>query len=72
MRFTATSLAGAYVIELEVQRDERGAFARSFDRREFEARGLNPNIAQCNLSITDRRGTLRGLHYQAADRKSVV
>lgn len=66
MKLHPTPLAGAYEIELEVQRDERGSFARSFDRAAFEAHGLEPTVAQCNISVTDRKGTLRGLHYQAA------
>jgi dTDP-4-dehydrorhamnose 3,5-epimerase len=44
--------------------DERGFFARSFCAREFEARGLDPRVAQCNISFNRRRGTLRGLHFQ--------
>ena len=66
MIFRATSLAGAYVIEAERLEDERGFFARSFCRREFEAQGLVPDLVQCNISFNRRRGTLRGLHYQAA------
>jgi dTDP-4-dehydrorhamnose 3,5-epimerase len=66
MRFTATPLAGAYVVEPERLEDERGFFARTFCRREFAAHGLNPDLVQCSLSYTARAGTLRGLHYQAA------
>lgn len=66
MRFVETRLPGAFVLETEPIRDERGFFARTFCQREFEARGLDPRIAQCNLSYNRRRGTLRGMHYQAA------
>src|ERR1700677_190238 len=66
MRFLQTPLAGACVIELEEIEDERGWFARSFDPQEFAAHGLDPAIAQCNVSFNARCGTLRGLHYQAA------
>ncbi len=65
MRFEQTPLGGAWVIELEELGDERGWFARTFDVEEFQARGLNPAIVQCNTSFNPRRGTLRGLHYQA-------
>src|SRR5947207_126414 len=44
--------------------DERGFFARSFCRREFAELGLNPNVAQCNVSFNLKRGTLRGMHFQ--------
>ena len=46
MKFTETPIAGAYVIELEPQRDERGWFARTFDRAEFERLGLEPAVVQ--------------------------
>jgi dTDP-4-dehydrorhamnose 3,5-epimerase len=65
MRFEQTVLAGAWVIELDRLEDERGWFARCFDVDEFQMRGMNPVVAQCNLSFNRRKGTLRGLHYQA-------
>jgi dTDP-4-dehydrorhamnose 3,5-epimerase len=58
-------LAGAFLIELDRLEDERGYFARTFCRDEFVQHGLCADIAQCNLSSNRRRGTLRGLHYQA-------
>lgn len=65
MRFTETPLAGAFVIELELLRDDRGFFARTFDVEEFRRHGLEPAVVQCNTSFNERAGTLRGLHYQA-------
>jgi dTDP-4-dehydrorhamnose 3,5-epimerase len=65
MRFEESPLPGVWVIELDPLSDERGWFARSFDIDEFTARGLDMNVVQCNASFTPRRGTLRGLHYQA-------
>ncbi len=64
MIFTETPLKGAYIIELEPHMDERGFFARTFCRCEFEKHGLNAEIAQCNLSFSPRSGTLRGMHFQ--------
>ena len=66
MLFTETRLKGAYIIVPERIEDERGFFARTWDQREFAARGLNTSLAQCNISYNTRRGTLRGMHYQAA------
>jgi dTDP-4-dehydrorhamnose 3,5-epimerase len=66
MRFHETKLPGAYVIELDLQRDERGFFARSFCQEEFAAYGLARSFVQSSVSYTRRRGTLRGMHYQAA------
>jgi dTDP-4-dehydrorhamnose 3,5-epimerase len=65
MRFAETPLAGVWVIELDLLGDERGWFARTFGAEEFEARGLNPAVVQCNASFNARRDTLRGMHYQA-------
>lgn len=53
------------MIEPERLGDERGWFARTFDREQFCARGLNPDVVQCNTSYNPRRDTLRGMHYQA-------
>jgi dTDP-4-dehydrorhamnose 3,5-epimerase len=66
MLFTETRLQGAYIIDPERIEDERGFFARTWDRHEFASHGLNTNLAQCNISYNARRGTLRGMHYQAA------
>jgi dTDP-4-dehydrorhamnose 3,5-epimerase len=59
-------LPGVWVIELEPIADERGFFARSWCRHEWEARSLNPALSQCNISFNHHCGTLRGLHWQAA------
>jgi dTDP-4-dehydrorhamnose 3,5-epimerase len=64
MIFTETNLNGAFIIELEKIEDERGFFARSWDKKEFEKYGLNPNLMQCNISFNTKRGTLRGMHFQ--------
>jgi dTDP-4-dehydrorhamnose 3,5-epimerase len=65
MIFKETPLPGAFMIELEPVEDDRGSFARSFCRHEFEARGLSPDVVQCNISRNRRRGTLRGMHFQS-------
>lgn len=66
MKFHATPLAGAYLIEQERRGDDRGFFARAFCRREFEATGLITEFVQTNNSLSAKKGTLRGLHYQLA------
>jgi dTDP-4-dehydrorhamnose 3,5-epimerase len=65
MIFTELALKGVYLIEPERREDERGFFDRTFCIEEFSAHGLDPAVAQCNVSYNRRRGTLRGLHYQA-------
>ncbi len=66
MRFTETRLRGAYIVEAERIADERGFFALTWARNEFVERGLNPDLAQCNLSYNHHKGTVRGMHWQAA------
>src|SRR5262245_26632419 len=65
MIFTETGLKGAFVIEPELLEDARGFFARTWCKRELGARGLVTRIAQCSTSFNKRKGTLRGMHYQA-------
>jgi dTDP-4-dehydrorhamnose 3,5-epimerase len=64
MIFKETKLKGTYIIEIEPIQDERGLFARTWCKNEFEEHGLNSNLVQCNISFNKKRGTLRGLHYQ--------
>lgn len=66
MIFTETPLAGAFTIDIEPIEDERGFFARTWAPEEFEQRGLDPTLVQCNLSWNKRKGTLRGMHFQRA------
>ncbi len=65
MIFSETPIPGAYLVEMELLGDERGFFARSWCRDEFAQHGLNPALAQCDVSYNKKRGTLRGMHYQA-------
>jgi dTDP-4-dehydrorhamnose 3,5-epimerase len=66
MKFHPTKLAGVFEIHIEPMRDERGFFARTWCRSEFEEHGLESTLVQCNISFNPRKGTLRGMHYQAA------
>jgi dTDP-4-dehydrorhamnose 3,5-epimerase len=66
MRFTEVAVSGARVIDPEPRGDERGFFARLWCQDEFRRAGLTAEFRQCNSSFSVHRGTLRGLHYQAA------
>lgn len=59
-------ILGPVVLDPEKHSDDRGFFARSFDREEFVAAGLEPVVEQTNIAFSDRTGTVRGLHYQIA------
>jgi len=62
--FTPTPLAGAYLIDLEKKGDDRGFFARAFCEREFDQHQLSRHFCQVNNSLSAKKGTLRGMHYQ--------
>jgi dTDP-4-dehydrorhamnose 3,5-epimerase len=66
MKFSETELSGAFLIDPELLEDERGFFARTCCRKEFEQHGLNPDWVQCSISYNKCKGTLRGMHYQVA------
>ena len=66
MKLVRLGIPGAFLVELEPAADERGFFARTFCAREFANAGLAAQFVQTSLSVNPRRGTLRGLHYQAA------
>ncbi len=65
MKFHSTTLSGVWRIELERRGDERGFLVRTFCEREFAEHGLNTRWLQSNATQTQRRGIIRGLHYQA-------
>ncbi len=65
MKLVRLGIPGAFLLELDPVADDRGFFARTFCAREFAAAGLDGRVAQTSLSWNPRRGTLRGLHYQA-------
>jgi dTDP-4-dehydrorhamnose 3,5-epimerase len=64
MKFSETGLHGALIVEPERHEDERGFFSRTWSQGEFEARKLNSKIVECNLSFNQKKGTLRGMHFQ--------
>lgn len=64
MIFNSTNLSGVYVIDLDKKIDDRGFFSRTWDVNIFKTQGLNLHFVQANTSISHKKGTLRGLHYQ--------
>lgn len=71
MKFTRTDLPGVWLIDLELHEDERGFLARTYCESEFSQRGLNTHWPQSNLTLTRRKGTIRGMHYQAEPRPEI-
>jgi dTDP-4-dehydrorhamnose 3,5-epimerase len=66
MKVVETALAGVLVLEIEPIADERGFFARTWDRGELASRSLTTDLGQVSIAFNDIAGTLRGLHFQAA------
>lgn len=61
-----TKLKGAFVIKPERFADERGFFAPLWSEQVLVALGVEGRFVEGNASFNQRRGTLRGMHYQAA------
>jgi dTDP-4-dehydrorhamnose 3,5-epimerase len=64
MKFTDTGFAGLFVVELDLNRDERGYFARTFCSESFTGQGLQSTYPQCGTAYNARSGTVRGMHFQ--------
>jgi dTDP-4-dehydrorhamnose 3,5-epimerase len=66
VNFTETKLRGVFIVDIEPRKDERGFFARTCCRDDFERQGLVGEFRQCSISFNERAGTLRGMHFQEA------
>jgi dTDP-4-dehydrorhamnose 3,5-epimerase len=64
MKFHETKLRGAFIIDIQEFGDERGFFARAWCKREMQEHGLSVALAQANVSLSTKKGTMRGMHYQ--------
>jgi dTDP-4-dehydrorhamnose 3,5-epimerase len=63
--FRQTKLPGVYLLDVEPHEDQRGFFARTWCAREAAGQGITRPFVQTSVSFNRRRGTLRGMHYQA-------
>jgi dTDP-4-dehydrorhamnose 3,5-epimerase len=66
LHLSRTAIDGLIELEVTLHEDERGGFARTYDEAFFVGAGLPAHWPQCNTSWNRKRGTLRGLHFQAA------
>ena len=64
MIFNPTPFAGSYIIDLEPKADERGWFARYYCKDEFQKIGHTKEWVQMNHSVTNKKGSIRGMHFQ--------
>jgi dTDP-4-dehydrorhamnose 3,5-epimerase len=65
MEVTALELPGAYLLKPKRYPDMRGFFVEPYNKKALAAHGLTFDFVQDNLSMSERTGTIRGLHYQA-------
>ena len=64
MKFAATPIAGLWEVETTPHADERGSLTRVFCAQAFERVAPGLRFVQVNHSVTQKRGTLRGMHFQ--------
>ena len=63
-KFSKTSLSDLKIISREYQKDNRGYLTRLFCQDELKRKKFNDHIKQINLTLTSKKKTLRGFHYQ--------
>jgi dTDP-4-dehydrorhamnose 3,5-epimerase len=64
LKIIETKLKGVFIIEIEKIEDDRGFFARTWDKKIFDSIGLGSKVVQSSISHNTKKGTIRGLHYQ--------
>jgi dTDP-4-dehydrorhamnose 3,5-epimerase len=69
--FSETKIPGVYVIDIERRGDTRGFFARSWCEKELQDRGLTNRVVQENVAFSNKRGCLRGMHFQVSPHEEV-
>jgi dTDP-4-dehydrorhamnose 3,5-epimerase len=60
----ATALGGLKLIHRQKFEDSRGFFSRFFCAEQLAHAGFTQPVAQMNHTLTRRRGSVRGLHFQ--------
>lgn len=71
MTFSATTLEGSFLVDLQTFADERGWFARYYCKEEFAQIGHQKEWVQMNHSFSAKKGTIRGMHFQLAPHKEI-
>jgi len=65
MQIDALSIAEVMLVTPKRIGDERGFFCETYNAKAFKQAGIGCDFVQDNQSYSARKGTLRGLHYQA-------
>jgi dTDP-4-dehydrorhamnose 3,5-epimerase len=64
MIFKESKIKGAFEIQFEYTFDKRGFFMRTYDKELFVKYNLDRNWLQENHSRSEKKGTIRGFHFQ--------
>jgi len=65
MKVGKTPVEGALLIELSAFADARGVFAEAFNKDKLRPHGIVFDVRMTNFSLTEKAGTVRGMHWQA-------
>jgi dTDP-4-dehydrorhamnose 3,5-epimerase len=65
VRAEPLTLRGAVLLRAEIHEDHRGSFRRVMDGEVLVQLGFDPRVTQISIATNHRRGTVRGMHYQA-------
>jgi dTDP-4-dehydrorhamnose 3,5-epimerase len=61
-----TKLSGVVLLQPKVFGDHRGFFMESYTKSKLSDLGLDLEFVQDNHSLSEKAGTIRGLHYQTS------
>jgi dTDP-4-dehydrorhamnose 3,5-epimerase len=64
LKVVSTSIAEVKVITPTIYGDERGDFCEVYSRRTLAEHGIDLVFVQDSRSFSQRKGTIRGLHFQ--------
>ncbi len=70
MRIAPAAFEGVFLLDIEPREDERGFLARTFSSEELGAFGMQTQVAQAQISLTARQGTVRGLYFHRASART--
>jgi dTDP-4-dehydrorhamnose 3,5-epimerase len=65
MKVTSLEIGDVKLIETAIFRDDRGFLSEIYNRAALAQNGIDADFVQDNYSYSARRGTVRGLHFQA-------
>src|SRR3989338_4643455 len=68
--FTSLAIPGVMIVEPRIFLDNRGGFAETYNKKEFERAGIKEDFVQDNFSFS-KKGVIRGLHFSKSPHETV-